>query len=131
MYRQEGEDTLFLLLRAYEYWDFPKGMVESGEAPLEGATREVEEETTITDLTFHWGKRYIETGPYNQGKVARYYIAETRQIQVDLPINPEIGRPEHEEFKWVTFDEAKKMVTPRVAKVLRWARNSLSKPKNH
>ena len=24
----------FLLLRAYEYWDFPKGIVEPGEQPL-------------------------------------------------------------------------------------------------
>ena len=37
----------FLLLRAYEYWDFPKGIVEPGEQPLEAALREVEEETTL------------------------------------------------------------------------------------
>ena len=51
----------FLLLRAYQYWDFPKGIVEDGETPFDGALREVEEETTLTDLSFRWGSDYFET----------------------------------------------------------------------
>ena len=62
----------YLLLRAYNYWDFPKGVVEADEAPLQAAIREVEEETTLTNLRFRWGDIYRETHPYNQGcKVAR------------------------------------------------------------
>lgn len=119
--RKESGCYKYLLLRAYEHWDFPKGLVEEGETPIDAARREVCEESTITELDFHWGYKFIETGPYGKGKVARYYIAETSQSEVDLPINEEIGKPEHEEFRWVTFDEAKSMVKPRVFNVLTWA----------
>jgi bis(5'-nucleosidyl)-tetraphosphatase len=112
----------YLLLRAYNYWDFPKGMVESSESPLEAAIREVREETTITQLNFRWGTHYYQTQPYNHGrKVARYYIAETAQAEISLPINPELGRPEHSEFRWVTQAQAWRLVTPRVQAVLEWA----------
>ena len=45
----------FLLLRAYRNWDFPKGMVEGDETPIEAAMREVREETTLDDISFDWG----------------------------------------------------------------------------
>ncbi len=119
--RDEQGRWLFLLLRAYQYWDFPKGMVEAGERPFEAAIREVEEETTLTDLDFRWGRIYKETPPYARGKVARYYIAEARAGEVSLPVNPELGRPEHDEFRWVTYEEAKALVSPRVRPILDWA----------
>ena len=120
--RREGGQWLYLLLRAYRYWDFPKGIVEPGEEPLEAARREVQEETTITDLDFRWGLIYKETGPYNNGrKIARYYIAETRTSDVSLPISPELGRPEHDEFRWLPFEEARKLTAPRVREALEWA----------
>ncbi len=111
----------YLLLRAFNYWDFPKGMVEAAETPLEAAVREVEEETTLTDLRFHWGDVYRETHPYNQGrKVARYYIAETPTTAIHLPPNPELGRPEHSEYRWVDRAEAWNLLTPRVRAILEW-----------
>ena len=114
----------YLLLRVYGYWDFPKGIVEPGEEPLEAAKRETREETTVTDLDFRWGYDFRETVPYNRGrKKARYYLAETRTEDISLPVNPEIGKPEHDAFKWVTYEEAKKLVAPRVLEALRWARS--------
>lgn len=111
----------YLLLRAYNYWDFPKGVVESDESPLQAAIREVEEETTLTDLRFRWGDVYRETHPYNQGrKVARYYVAEATDTEVQLPPNPELGRPEHSEYRWVDRAEAWTMLTPRVRAILEW-----------
>jgi 8-oxo-dGTP pyrophosphatase MutT (NUDIX family) len=112
----------FLLLRAYRNWDFPKGIVEPAEEPIEAALREVREETTLDDLCFDWGTPFIETGPYNKGKIARYYIARSTQMQVQLPINPELGRPEHHEARWVDFEEALAMVSARLQPVVRWAR---------
>jgi len=119
--RQAEEGWRFLLLRAFNHWDFPKGMVEPGEEPLAAAVREVREESLIDDLDFVWGEAWTRTGPYSNGKVAQYYIASTQTTAVALPVNPELGRAEHNEFRWVDFDEAMALVSPRVRPVLRWA----------
>ena len=125
--RREGDDWLYLLLRAFNHWDFPKGMVEEGEEPLAAAIREVREESTIEDLDFAWGANSTQTGPYSGGKVARYYLAETRRSDVSLPINPLIGRAEHSEYRWVDFDAALELVSPRVKPVVRWAAQALAR----
>ena len=127
--RWERDHYEYLLLRAYNYWDFPKGMVEAHESPLEAAIREVEEETTLTGLRFRWGDVYRETHPYNQGrKVARYYIAEAVNPEVGLPDNPELGRPEHSEFRWVDRAETWTLLTPRVRAILEWTDNIIARP---
>ncbi|MFZ1828751.1 MAG: NUDIX domain-containing protein [Candidatus Competibacteraceae bacterium] len=119
----------YLLLRAYNYWDFPKGVVEANESPLAAAVREVEEETTLTGLRFRWGDAYRETHPYNQGrKVARYYIAESPSTEVSLLLNPELGRPEHSEFRWVHRAEAWTLLTPRVRAILEWTDGVIARP---
>lgn len=120
--RQSERGWLTLMLRAYANWDFPKGLLEDGEQPLETALREVGEETGIHDLAFDWGERFQDSGPYNRGKVARYYLAATRQENVELGISPELGRPEHHEYRWVNFDEAYDMASPRVRLIVQWAR---------
>ena len=119
--RSVGDQWRFLLLRAFSHWDFPKGMVEPGESPVDAAVREVEEETTLGDLRFDWGPEFLETGPYSRGKVARYYVARTERRAVDLPLNPELGRPEHSEYRWVGVDEAVRLTSPRVRPVVEWA----------
>ena len=101
---EDGHRTL--LLRAWHHWDFPKGLMEDGESPLEAAQREVEEETGIDKLAFDWGDRFLETGPYSRGKTARYYLASTDQGDVVMGLSPETGEPEHHEWRWVSFDEA-------------------------
>jgi 8-oxo-dGTP pyrophosphatase MutT (NUDIX family) len=111
-----------LMLRAYRNWDFPKGLCESGETPMQAATREVGEETGIDDLNFDWGDRFTETGPYNRGKVARYFLARTEQEEVQMGISEELGRPEHHEYRWLGFDEAYDIASPRVRLVVQWAR---------
>jgi 8-oxo-dGTP pyrophosphatase MutT (NUDIX family) len=111
----------FLLLRAFNHWDFPKGMVETGEEPLAAAIREVREETLITDLQFVWGEVYTETGPYSRGKVARYYMAQTNTADVTLTVIEALGRAEHNEFRWVDYDGASRLVSPRVQPIVDWA----------
>jgi len=119
-----GSQRQLLLLRAYKNWDFPKGLVEAGEEPLAAALREVREETTLQHLVFDWGQDYVETGPYNKGKVARYYIARSDEREVRLPVNPDIGMPEHHEARWVTYEEALAVVTSRLIPVVQWARTT-------
>lgn len=110
------------MLRAYQHWDFPKGLCEDGETPLAAAIREVGEETGISSLSFAWGERYTETGPYSRGKTARYYLGRTSVTEVVMGLSPETGVPEHHEWRWVTFDEAYDLASPRVRNVVQWAR---------
>jgi len=116
---------LFLMLRAYRNWDFPKGVLEPGEEPLTAARREVREETLIGDLQFTWGEEYRETAPYSNNKVARYYVAETRTERVTLPVSPELGKPEHDESRWLDLAGALSLSSPRVAPIVRWAAGKL------
>lgn len=116
-----GEARRYLILRAYRNWDFPKGRVEPGEDPLQAALREVEEETALTDLRFPWGDGFRETPPYGRGKVARYYLAASAGRAVRLPVSAELGRPEHDEFRWVDCEEAKALLPPRLHPILAWA----------
>lgn len=112
----------YLLLRAFQYWDFPKGLVEEGEKTFDAAVREVEEETTLVDLDFCWGYDFYKTFPYGKfRKVACYYIAQSASGNVFLPVTEELGRPEHDEFRWVELNEAHNLVSPRVRLVLDWA----------
>jgi 8-oxo-dGTP pyrophosphatase MutT (NUDIX family) len=119
--RATAEGWRYLLLRAFTHWDFPKGMVEAGEEPLDAAIREVREESLIEDLQFRWGHEFTETGPYSRGKVARYYVAETQTSAITLPIIEELGRPEHMEFRWVDEQAALKLVSARVVPIIEWA----------
>jgi len=120
--RQTEQGWATLVLRAFHHWDFPKGILESGEEPFDAALREVQEETGIEDLSFDWGDRYFESGPYSRGKVARYYIGNTRKAAVEMGLSPETGEPEHHEWRWVTFDEAYDLGSPRVRQIVQWAR---------
>ena len=124
--RREGGTWLLLLLRAYRDWDFPKGLVEAGETPLETARRETAEEAGISRLEFRWGEVWKETPPYSNGrKVARYTIAETDEAEVRFSVNPDLGRPEHHEYRWVRLDEARDLVADRLQPVLDWVEGLL------
>lgn len=120
--RKNNGSWQFLLLRCFNYWDFPKGEVEQNEDPWKAAYRELEEETGITSAHPRWKEVFYETEVYGKGKIARYYLAEVEGEQViALRPNPETGIIEHHEFRWIGAEEAKLLLVPRVRKVLDWA----------
>lgn len=119
--RRAGGKTHYLILRAYNYWDFPKGEVEPEEDHLRAACREVKEETTLKDLDFRWGEIFRETEPYGRNKIARYYLAESKAGEVALPVSPTLGHPEHDEYRWLGYDAARELLVPRVQAILDWA----------
>ena len=119
---QLNHECRYLLVRAYNYWDFPKGIVEPTEDPFEAARREVEEETSLRNLDFPWGQVFRETEPYGAGKVARYYLAATQEVAVTLAISMELGRPEHDEYRWLHYREARALLSARLIAILDWAR---------
>ena len=126
VFRRSDRGIRILLLRAYKNWDFPTGLVEPGESELAAARREVEEETGLADLDYPFGEEFKETLPYSGNKVARYYLAETDAEKLALPVSPELGRPEHHEYRWVSFDEAEDLLPPRLSIVLEWAKKTLT-----
>ena len=126
VFRRSERGIRLLLLRAYKNWDFPKGLVEPGEHELEACKREVEEEIGLSALDYPFGDEHKETLPYSGNKVARYYLAETDADKIELPVSPELGRPEHHEYRWVSFDEAEDLLPPRLAIILDWAKKTLT-----
>jgi len=126
--RQRGDSWLYLLLRAYGYWDFPKGGIEAGESCLQAALRETREETALTALDFRWGEIFIETEPYAGGKVVRYHLASCDRGEVRLEPSPDTGRPEHHEFRWLAYEPAHGLLVPRLRRVLDWAQTHVTPP---
>ena len=122
----------FLMMENNKFFEPPKGKMDNGESEFEAACREVEEESglTLKDLDFKWGQVYYETEPFKSKKVkkfVRFYLAETTVKRIEIPINPELGHAEHDDYHWMTFDEAIKVSVPRVQKVLGWAKEIIEK----
>ena len=82
VFRVEDGRPLFLLIRdSYRNWGFPKGHVESGEAPEQAALREVEEETGLAKLalrgevdTIDWHFRFRGRLIH---KICHFYLMES------------------------------------------------------
>ena len=126
IFRRSERGIRLLVLRAYKNWDFPKGLIESGDDALAAARREVLEETGLADLAYPFGEEFKETLPYSGNKVARYYLAQTDAEKIELPVSPELGRPEHHEYRWISFDEAEDLLPPRLGVVLEWAKKTIT-----
>jgi 8-oxo-dGTP pyrophosphatase MutT (NUDIX family) len=126
VFRRSDRGIRLLVLRAYKNWDFPKGLIEPGEDALAAARREVLEETGLTELAYPFGDEFKETLPYSGNKVARYYLAQTDAEKIELPVSPELGRPEHHEYRWISFDEAEDLLPPRLAVVLEGAKKTIT-----
>ena len=126
VFRRTGSGVYLLVLRAYNNWDFPKGLVDAGEDQLAAAKRELKEETGLSGVDFPFGEEFKETLPYSGNKTARYYLGETEEVEIELPVSKELGRPEHHEYRWITFDEAEDLLPPRLAIVLDWAKRTIS-----
>jgi bis(5'-nucleosidyl)-tetraphosphatase len=120
--RPDAGGWRYLVLRAYRNWDFPKGRIEPGEEPLAAALRETREETGLDRLEFRWGDACRETVPYARGKVAQFYVAVAADGDVHLGIAPDLGRPEHHEYRWVGHAEARRLLPERLHPILDWAR---------
>lgn len=114
-------DGRVLMLRAYLTWDFPKGKPESGETSIDTALREVQEESGLSNPEFKWGMAVFTSKPYKKNrKQATYYIAEFPTGEVVIEPNPEHGRVEHHEFRWMTIDEASALLPDRLAGCDKW-----------
>jgi predicted NUDIX family NTP pyrophosphohydrolase len=97
-------------------WSIPKGLVESGELPLEAAQREFYEEIGVAAPTVDY--RLLGDFRYSSGKVVTVFVGES-DLQVDTvvsePMTVEYPRgsgrthtfPEIDEVRWVSLDDAR------------------------
>lgn len=117
--KKKGNWQVLCLIKDGEY-DLPKGHIEDGEEPFEAALRETEEEASITDLNFKWGKVSKVT---NNRLVM--FLAQTSQEGHVAP-NPETKKLEHEKVEWVSFDQAKSGALDFLIPSLEWAESRIS-----
>jgi 8-oxo-dGTP pyrophosphatase MutT (NUDIX family) len=104
-----SEPEFLLLHYTSGHWDFPKGNIEAGESEKQAATREIREETGITDVEFLDGFRMKIEYNYRHGKrlvlkEVVLFLGRTRSRQVTLS-------HEHIGFAWRKYDEAVRQLT--------------------
>ncbi|MCS7313243.1 MAG: NUDIX domain-containing protein, partial [Acidobacteria bacterium] len=98
-----------LLQKPNGRWEFPKGKVEIGEAPLDAAIREAREEVGLSDLHviegFMHPVRYTYRDRWRRppevvtvDKTVVFYLAETHETTVRLS-------REHRSARWMATDE--------------------------
>ena len=110
VFRKENQQYWFaLVLDAYGKWTFPKGHIEQNENQEEAAKREITEEIGVKHLTNHGflGNIDIKINAPNKRPVPKtvyYYLIET--TEKDLAVT----EPEIKEAKWVTDEEALKII---------------------
>jgi predicted NUDIX family NTP pyrophosphohydrolase len=129
LFRLRDGDTEVLLIkpggpfwrnRDAGIWMIPKGMVEPGEAPIEAALREFEEETGT-----RLAAALLPLATIRQagGKVVEAFVAEgdldadaihSIDFEVEWPARSgQLQRfPEAAEARWMTIDEARAMMLP-------------------
>lgn len=109
-------------------WDIPKGVMEEGESELEAAYRETKEETGLHlldiegDLSLLGRFKY-----YGRSKELVAFLLESEQdlIEEKLQCLSYIqdgifkGRPEHDDFAWVSLQDAILMTHKTVSKVFK------------
>jgi 8-oxo-dGTP pyrophosphatase MutT (NUDIX family) len=111
VFRVEDGQRLYLLIRdSYQNWGFPKGHLETGEAPDVAAIREVSEETGVMDLSIRGVIDTIDWFFKFRGqlihKVCHFYLMETAALDT---------QPQRAEgittCRWTRFDEAQTLIS--------------------
>lgn len=104
LFKGDGIRKYLLLKHGIDYWNFPKGKLESGESDLDAAKRELNEETGITNIEIIDG--FEDTFGYSflvkEGlikKVVKMFLAKYLNGSINLS-------NEHEEYEWFDFKDA-------------------------
>lgn len=116
-----GAPPRFLLMEHADRLDLPKGHLEPGESDLEGALREMEEETgiprgdVVVDPSFRFELRYkVDThrsGPGPRDKVVVYFLGWLSQP-------PPIESTEHLGHRWLPWDPPHRIQAQTIDQVL-------------
>jgi bis(5'-nucleosidyl)-tetraphosphatase len=127
VFLKKDNQTKYLLLNyAAGHWDFVKGNVEPNEAEKQTVTRELQEETGITDAKFIDGFRepigyFYRRQGLTVHKEVVFFIMETKTEQVQISF-------EHIGFIWLDYKHAMEKLNFKNAKdVLQKAHDFLNK----
>jgi 8-oxo-dGTP diphosphatase len=99
-----GREILVVHRPKYGDWTFPKGKAEAGESDEDCARREVEEETGLTCTLREELPSTSYTDSQGRPKRVRYWLME--------PVEGKLAcRHEVDEARWVSLDEASRLLT--------------------
>jgi len=111
-----------LVVRAYSNWGFPKGHIEPGETRFDAAVRETKEETCLVQgVDFDYTGQQAPSITYGKGsrmKTVYHFIGQrTSEKDPYLPVNPELGKPENDEWAWISMSKLPQLLAPRFAPI--------------
>jgi bis(5'-nucleosidyl)-tetraphosphatase len=109
VFRRTQDGPKFLILyHGGNYWNFPKGHIESEEESLDAAFRETKEETGISSRDLRlvpnfkaYERFYFKKAGQQIFKVVTFYLAESRNKDVRIS-------NEHHGYGWFLFKDAQR-----------------------
>lgn len=128
----DGLHVLLGHVTGSHHWDLPKGKVDPGETYIQGAVRELEEETgMIVDALWLENLGVFQYKKTKDLSIWLYKIPNMPDIQTlfcKSTFHAKSGRvrPEFDKFSNSTWNNALSMVVPDLAKILKIVRDNLS-----
>ena len=126
VFQQQGENRQYLILHYPSgHFDFPKGHLEAGENNLQAALRELEEETSLNQITIIPGfeEKITYTFRRQTGLVQKqvtFFLGQSTETAIQLS-------HEHQGYLWLPYQEALQKITFENARtILRQAESHLN-----
>ena len=122
-----------------DVWSIPKGKIDGDETPLEAAIRETFEETNIQVSELLNDFLYLGKRVYRHKKkdIRMYGLLEPENVDwssMEIKCNSNVeewrgGFPEMDDYRWVTFEEARLLIHDTQASVLDILKEEIDKYK--
>ncbi len=121
VYKKDESEIRFLVLHRillWKGWEFPKGGIEKGEIEETAIKRELKEEAGLEkiriieklpmQIKYKYPKEYAEKFKDSETVQSVYVV---RAFQDDIKLPAYHGVAEHDEFKWLQYEDARKLLT--------------------